>query len=441
MLIQWSTLNDEQQVQSLARPAQTNNPQLSEQVSDIIGRIETNGDKALLDYTSRFDGINLTQVALTEANKACSLALLDPAVKASIDVAYRNIKAFHLAQMPNDVLLETQPGVVCELKHVALDAVGLYIPGGSAPLPSTVLMLGTTAQVAGCPRKVLVSPPNAQQSLAPEILYAASLCDIDEIYLCGGAQAIAALALGTESIAKVDKIFGPGNSYVTEAKQQVVMLPGGPAIDMPAGPSEVLVLADADADADFVASDLLSQAEHGKDSQAILVTESLALAQAVQAAVAKQLTQLSRKEIAEHAMQYARYIVCDSINEAIAVSNQYAPEHLIVQVADTDAALAKLKYAGSIFVGAYSPESAGDYASGTNHVLPTYGYSRNYSSLGLMDFMRRYTVQTLSAQGLQNLGPDIIRIADAEGLDAHANAVAIRLAKLAENNKLAGTPT
>ena len=421
MLIQWSTLNDEQQVQSLARPAQTNNPQLSEQVSDIIGRIETNGDQALLDYTSRFDGINLTQVALTEANKASSLALLDPAVKASIDVAYRNINAFHMAQMPNDVLLETQPGVVCELKHVALDAVGLYIPGGSAPLPSTVLMLGTTAQVAGCPRKVLVSPPNAQQSLAPEILYAASLCDIDEIYLCGGAQAIAALALGTESIAKVDKIFGPGNSYVTEAKQQVV--------------------ADADADADFVASDLLSQAEHGKDSQAILVTESLALAQAVQAAVAKQLTQLSRKEIAEHAMQYARYIVCDSINEAIAVSNQYAPEHLIVQVADTDAALAKLKYAGSIFVGAYSPESAGDYASGTNHVLPTYGYSRNYSSLGLMDFMRRYTVQTLSAQGLQDLGPDIIRIADAEGLDAHANAVAIRLAKLAEKNKLAGTPT
>lgn len=431
MLIQWSSLNSQQQAECLSRPAQTNNPQLSEQVSDIIGRINTNGDAALLDYTTRFDGISLDQVALSHQAQAQALASLDSAVKASIDVAYRNIKAFHTAQMPNDVLLETQPGVVCELKHVALDAVGLYIPGGSAPLPSTVLMLGTTAQVAGCPRKVLVSPPNAQHSLAPEIIYAATLCGIDEIYLCGGAQAIAALALGTESISKVDKIFGPGNSYVTEAKQQVVMLPGGPAIDMPAGPSEVLVLADGAADADFVASDLLSQAEHGKDSQAILVTDSTAFAQQVQAAVAEQLAQLSRQEIAKHAMQYARYIVCDSIAQAIEVSNQYAPEHLIVQVTDTESALARLKYAGSIFVGAYSPESAGDYASGTNHVLPTYGYSRNYSSLGLLDFMRRYTVQTLSAQGLQDLGPDIMRIADAEGLDAHKNAVAIRLAKLA----------
>ena len=260
------------------------------------------------------------------------------------------------------------------------------------------------------------------------------MCDIDEIYLCGGAQAIAALALGTESIQAVDKIFGPGNSYVTEAKQQVALLPGGPAIDMPAGPSEVLVLADCDADPDFVAADLLSQAEHGKDSQAILVTEDKALAEAVQAAVAEQLAMLSRQNIAEHAMQYARYIVCDSIDEAIVVSNTYAPEHLIVQVNDTAAVLAKLKYAGSIFVGPYSPESAGDYASGTNHVLPTYGYSKMYSSLGLLDFMRRYTVQTLSAQGLQELGPAIMDLADAEGLDAHKNAVAIRLAKLAQKD-------
>ena len=435
MQIQWNELTEAQQVAALARPAQSNNPQLSEQVSDIIGRIRTKGDAALLDYTARFDGIELASVQLSADAQATALAQLGTEVKAAIDIAYRNIKAFHTAQMPNDVTLETQPGVVCELKHVALDAVGLYIPGGSAPLPSTVLMLGTTAQVAGCPRKVLVSPPNAQHSLAPEIIYAATLCGIDEIYLCGGAQAIAALALGTETIAKVDKIFGPGNSYVTEAKQQVALLAGGPAIDMPAGPSEVLVLADQDADADFVASDLLSQAEHGKDSQAILVTESLALAEAVQLAVANQLAKLSRQEIAAHAMQYARYIVCDDIAQAIQVSNLYAPEHLIVQVEDTDSALAQLKYAGSIFVGPYSPESAGDYASGTNHVLPTYGYSRNYSSLGLLDFMRRFTVQTLSKQGLQDLGPAIMHLADAEGLDAHKNAVAIRLAKLAAGTR------
>jgi histidinol dehydrogenase len=435
MQIQWNELTEAQQVAALARPAQSNNPQLSEQVSDIIGRIRTKGDAALLDYTARFDGIELASVQLSADAQATALAQLGTEVKAAIDIAYRNIKAFHTAQMPNDVTLETQPGVVCELKHVALDAVGLYIPGGSAPLPSTVLMLGTTAQVAGCPRKVLVSPPNAQHSLAPEIIYAATLCGIDEIYLCGGAQAIAALALGTETIAKVDKIFGPGNSYVTEAKQQVALLAGGPAIDMPAGPSEVLVLADKDADADFVASDLLSQAEHGKDSQAILVTESLTLAEAVQVAVADQLAKLSRQEIAAHAMQYARYIVCDDIAQAIQVSNLYAPEHLIVQVEDTDSALAQLKYAGSIFVGPYSPESAGDYASGTNHVLPTYGYSRNYSSLGLLDFMRRFTVQTLSKQGLQDLGPAIMHLADAEGLDAHKNAVAIRLAKLAAGTR------
>lgn len=434
MLIEWNSLDQAQQKQALARPAQHNNPQLSEQVKDIIDRIRTKGDAAVLDYTARFDGVTLKALRIDEATRVATLAQLAPQVKRAIDIAYANIKAFHSAQRPEDVTLTTQPGVVCELKHVALDAVGLYIPGGSAPLPSTVLMLGTTAQVAGCARKVLVSPPNAEQSLAPEILYAASLCDIDEIYLCGGAQAIAALALGTESIQAVDKIFGPGNSYVTEAKQQVALLPGGPAIDMPAGPSEVLVLADCDADPDFVAADLLSQAEHGKDSQAILVTEDKALAEAVQAAVAEQLAMLSRQNIAEHAMQYARYIVCDSIDEAIVVSNTYAPEHLIVQVNDTAAVLAKLKYAGSIFVGPYSPESAGDYASGTNHVLPTYGYSKMYSSLGLLDFMRRYTVQTLSAQGLLELGPAIMDLADAEGLDAHKNAVAIRLAKLAQKD-------
>ncbi|WP_010178454.1 histidinol dehydrogenase [Glaciecola sp. HTCC2999] len=436
MLIQWNSLAPTAQMDALARPAMADSAALTATVKDIIDDVATRGDEAVLSMTAKFDGVELASLALSKTLIEAGIATLDDTIKTSINVAFANITAFHEAQRPQDVQLTTQPGVDCELKHVPIEAVGLYIPGGTAPLPSTVLMLGATAQVAGCPRKVLCSPPNAHGSLAPEILYAASLCGINEIYLCGGAQAIAALALGTDTIGKVNKIFGPGNSFVTEAKQQVSLLPAGPAIDMPAGPSEVLVLADQFADADFVASDLLSQAEHGKDSQAILVTESLAFAQAVQVAVTEQLATLSRCDIATHAMQHARYIVTESIEQAIEVSNEYAPEHLIVQVRDTDAALASLTNAGSIFVGAWSPESAGDYASGTNHVLPTYGYSRHYSSLGLLDFMRRYTVQTLSKEGLAELGPHIMNLANAEGLDAHRQAVAIRLAKLNQHETL-----
>ena len=436
MLIQWNSLAPTAQMDALARPAMADSAALTAPGKDIIDDVATRGDEAVLSMTAKFDGVELASLALSKTLIEAGIATLDDTIKTSINVAFANITAFHDAQRPQCVHLTTQPGVDCELKHVPIEAVGLYIPGGTAPLPSTVLMLGATAQVAGCPRKVLCSPPNAHGSLAPEILYAASLCGINEIYLCGGAQAIAALALGTDTIGKVNKIFGPGNSFVTEAKQQVSLLPAGPAIDMPAGPSEVLVLADQFADADFVASDLLSQAEHGKDSQAILVTESLAFAQAVQVAVTEQLATLSRCDIATHAMQHARYIVTESIEQAIEVSNEYAPEHLIVQVRDTDAALASLTNAGSIFVGAWSPESAGDYASGTNHVLPTYGYSRHYSSLGLLDFMRRYTVQTLSKEGLAELGPHIMNLANAEGLDAHRQAVAIRLAKLNQHETL-----
>jgi histidinol dehydrogenase len=317
--------------------------------------------------------------------------------------------------------------VVCELKHAPLASVGLYIPGGTAPLPSTVLMLGATAQVAGCARKVLCTPPNKDGQIAVEIRYAASLCDIDEIYLVGGAQAIAALALGTESIIKVDKIFGPGNSYVTEAKQQVSLIPAGPAIDMPAGPSEVLVIADKHANPIFVAADLLSQAEHGTDSQAVLVSNSADLIAAVKQQVTLQLATLNRKTIAEQAVKHSRYILTETLEQAFEVSNAYAPEHLIIQIENARDSLDKLTNAGSIFVGQWSPESAGDYASGTNHVLPTYGYARNYSSLGLADFMRRYTVQELSYHGLQNIGNAIMDLADAEGLDAHRQAVKLRL--------------
>jgi len=424
---QWSLLNQQQQQSLLSRPAMADSAKLSQIVADIISQVSSQGDQALLALTERFDGAKLSQLRIADSAMQNLAAQLTPKVKSAIEVAYANIKAFHQAQYPQDVTVETSPGVVCELKHAPLSSVGLYIPGGSAPLPSTVLMLGVSAQVAGCARKVLCTPPNKDGEIALEIRYAAELCGIDEIYLVGGAQAIAALALGTESIAKVDKIFGPGNSFVTEAKQQVSRIPAGPAIDMPAGPSEVLVIADSQANPVFVASDLLSQAEHGADSQAVLVSDSATLIDAVKAQVTQQLTTLSRQNIAEQAVQHSRYILTDSIEQAFTVSNAYAPEHLIVQIENARDALPKLTNAGSIFVGKWSPESAGDYASGTNHVLPTYGYARNYSSLGLADFMRRYTVQELSYQGLKNIGNAIMDLADAEGLDAHRQAVALRL--------------
>jgi histidinol dehydrogenase len=423
----WSSLNSNQQQALLSRPALADTGSLSQTVTDIVQQVSRNGDKALFALTERFDGAKLSRLKIGETAMQGIEQSLKPEVKRAIEVAYSNIKAFHQAQYPQDVKVETAPGVVCELKHSPLASVGLYIPGGSAPLPSTVLMLGVSAQVAGCGRKVLCTPPNKDGEIALEIRYAAKLCGIDEIYLVGGAQAIAALAFGTESIAKVDKIFGPGNSYVTEAKQQVSRIPAGPAIDMPAGPSEVLVIADTHANPIFVAADLLSQAEHGADSQAVLVSDSESLIEAVKLEVTKQLATLSRQNIAEQAVQHSRYILCDSLEQAFAVSNAYAPEHLIVQIENARDALPQLTNAGSIFVGKWSPESAGDYASGTNHVLPTYGYARNYSSLGLADFMRRYTVQELSYQGLQNIGQAIMDLADAEGLDAHRQAVALRL--------------
>ncbi|MEO9945657.1 MAG: histidinol dehydrogenase [Paraglaciecola sp.] len=423
----WANLHSEQHAKLLSRPALSDNRALSDTVADIIQQVADKGDHALKELTARFDGATLETLRFAQNEQDTFASALKPEVKWAIDQAYANIHAFHAAQYPEDIEVETTLGVICELKHAPLASVGLYIPGGTAPLPSTVLMLGATAQVAGCPRKVLCTPPNKDGEIAVEIRYAASLCGIDEIYLVGGAQAIAALALGTESIAKVDKIFGPGNSFVTEAKQQVSRIPAGPAIDMPAGPSEVLVIADKNASPVFVAADLLSQAEHGADSQAVLVSDSETLIKAVKQQVTEQLATLSRKDIAEQAVQHSRYILTDSLDEAFEVSNRYAPEHLIVQIDNARDSLGKLTNAGSIFVGKWSPESAGDYASGTNHVLPTYGYARNYSSLGLADFMRRFTVQELSHQGLQNIGNAIMDLADAEGLDAHRQAVALRL--------------
>ena len=433
-MINWSTLTSAQQIDALARPAMADSAKLRATVADILEQVVARGDEAVLEFTRRFDSPELTSLKLSIEKRDELAARVTPEVQDAIQTAFANVKQFHEAQYPQDIRLTTTPGVVCEQRFTALEAVGLYIPGGSAPLPSTVMMLGVPAMVAGCERKVLCTPPNAEQEIAPEIAFAAKCCGIGEIYLCGGAQAIAAMAFGTDTITKVDKIFGPGNSFVTEAKQQVSQRADGAAIDMPAGPSEVLVLADESADADFVASDLLSQAEHGPDSQAILVTNSAELIEAVEDAVAKQLAALSRNSIASKAMENARYILTGSVNEAIAVSNQYAPEHLIVQCDNSRGLLPLIKHAGSIFLGPWSPESAGDYASGTNHVLPTYGYARNYSSLGLLDFMRRYTIQELSEDGMRNLGPAIMQLADAEGLDAHRNAVGYRLDKLNKQN-------
>ncbi|MFT5277637.1 MAG: histidinol dehydrogenase [Glaciecola sp.] len=429
-IIEWGQLSEQQQADSLMRPAMKDSVMLRDTVSKILSKVRQNKDSAVIDFTKQFDAADLSNLRLDLSFINEAESKISSKVKRAIDVAYQNIKIFHEAQKPQNISIETSPGVICEQKYDALEKVGLYIPGGSAPLPSTVLMLGVSAQVAGCNLPILCTPPSPQGTIAAEICYAAKICGIEHIYLCGGAQAIAAMAFGTETIPKVDKIFGPGNSFVTEAKQQVSQSIGGAAIDMPAGPSEVLVIADANADAGFVAADLLSQAEHGADSQAVLVSNSRSLIASVQQQLVLQLAQLSRKDIASKAVDNSRYILTDSIEQSVIVSNAYAPEHLIIQTDNPRDLLTNLKHAGSIFVGAYSPESAGDYASGTNHVLPTYGYARNYSSLGLVDFMRRYTVQELSREGLENIGDAIMDLADAEGLDAHRNAVKIRLTGL-----------
>ncbi|CDT01979.1 histidinol dehydrogenase [Vibrio coralliirubri] len=422
----WQSLSESQQDSVLERPAITEGANITATVSDVIAKVRNEGDAALRELTAKFDGVTPESIRVSsgEIEEAC--ARLTPEMKQALEQAYSNIAKFHEAQKPQPIKVETQPGVVCEQVTRAINTVGLYIPGGSAPLPSTVLMLGVPAQIAGCRKVVLCSPP----PIADEILYVAKLCKIDEVYNIGGGQAVAAMAYGTESVAKVDKIFGPGNAYVTEAKRQVSNDFRGAAIDMPAGPSEVLVIADETADADFIAADLLSQAEHGPDSQVVLVTPSPVVADQVTEAVQKQLKELSRANIAQQALASSLIIIAESLTQAIAISNFYGPEHLIVQTKNPRELLPLLDNAGSIFLGDWSPESAGDYASGTNHVLPTYGYTKTYSSLGLADFSKRMTVQELTADGLKGLAPTVVTMAEAEGLDAHKRAVTIRVEKL-----------
>ena len=422
----WQSLSESQQDSVLERPAIAEGANITATVSGVIAKVRNEGDAALKELTEKFDGVTPESIRVLseEIEEAC--ARLTPEMKQALEQAYRNIAKFHEAQKPQPIKVETQSGVICEQVTRAINTVGLYIPGGSAPLPSTVLMLGVPAQIAGCRKVVLCSPP----PIADEILYVAKLCKIDEVYNVGGGQAVAAMAYGTESVAKVDKIFGPGNAYVTEAKRQVSNDFRGAAIDMPAGPSEVLVIADETADADFIAADLLSQAEHGPDSQVVLVTPSPIVADKVTEAVQKQLKELSRATIAQQALASSLIIIAESITQAIAISNFYGPEHLIVQTKNPRELLPLLDNAGSIFLGDWSPESAGDYASGTNHVLPTYGYTKTYSSLGLADFSKRMTVQELTADGLKGLAPTVVTMAEAEGLDAHKRAVTIRIEKL-----------
>ncbi|MFZ7136063.1 histidinol dehydrogenase [Avibacterium avium] len=426
----WKNLTEQEKQQALMRPALSAAKSIKDAVNAIRENVQGNGDKALFELSKKFDKVKLDSLIVPQQAIQAATARLPEALKTAIQNAKANIERFHQAQIPQPVDIETQAGVRCQVVTRPINRVGLYIPGGSAPLFSTVLMLAIPAKIACCKKIVLCSPP----PIADEILYAANLCGVETIYAVGGAQAIVAMAFGTETVVKVDKIFGPGNAFVTEAKRQVSQALNGAAIDMQAGPSEVLVLADENADPDFVASDLLSQAEHGADSQVILVTPSETLAKNTALAIERQLALLPRAETARQALAHSRIFIAEDLAQAVEISNQYAPEHLVVQVENVRALLDQLDNAGSIFLGAYSPESMGDYASGTNHVLPTYGYTRTTSSLGLADFSKRMTVQELSPQGFQDLAPTVIQMATAEQLDAHKNAVLVRLEKLQKEN-------
>lgn len=427
----WQNCSKEQQAELLTRPAIAASNSISQVVKDILTQVKQNGDQALKALSSKYDKTQTNQIKLTEDEIKTAISRVTMDLKQAMQLAVSNIKKFHQAQVRPTITVETMPGIQCQSVTRPIDSVGLYIPGGSAPLLSTVLMLAIPAKIAGCRKVILCSPP----PIADEILYAADLCGVTEIYQLGGAQAIAAMALGTESVPKVDKIFGPGNAYVTEAKRQVSQRLDGAAIDMPAGPSEVLVIADTSANPSFIAADLLSQAEHGPDSQVVLLTPDEKIAQEVSIEVDKQLMQLSRQDIAEKALKESRLIVTNDLEECVDISNRYGPEHLIIQTKNADQLVDKINSAGSIFIGDWSPESAGDYASGTNHVLPTYGYTSTYSSLGLPDFQKRMTVQKLTPDGLKAIGTAVELMAQAEQLTAHKNAVTIRLAKLNADNK------
>ena len=411
------------------RPAQDQAPQVASRVRAIFGQVQAGGDAALFELAAQLDRATLSQLLVSEAEFAAAAAQVPAALQSAIQQAKSNIEAFHAAQREPELRVETMPGVLCRRRSVPVQRVGLYVPGGTAPLFSTLLMLGVPARLAGCPEVVVCTPPQPDGSVSPVILFVARLLGIDKVVKAGGAQAIAALALGTASVPAVDKIFGPGNRYVTAAKQ-LAAAEFGVAIDMPAGPSEVLVMADASANPAFVAADLLSQAEHGPDSQVIVLSDSAALLQQVQAEVAQQLATLPRREVAAQALAHSRAILLPDAATMLRFSNQYAPEHLILATADADELAEQVTNAGSVFLGHLTPEAVGDYASGTNHTLPTSGYARQYSGVSLDSFVRKITFQRLLPAGVRALGPVVEIMAEAEGLAAHARAVTLRLQSL-----------
>ncbi|MBT8140908.1 MAG: histidinol dehydrogenase [Gammaproteobacteria bacterium] len=426
----WNTLAAADQRALLQRPV-SKQSDLQASVAAIIRDVREQGDKALLAYAKRLDGLRSATFTLDTKLVNSIAQQIDPSLRQAIDEAYVRIRSFHELAKPQDFSLETAPGVTCASRYRGYEQIGLYIPGGSAPLISTVLMLGVPAQISGVDNISLCTPLQQHNELHPGIAYAASKCGVTAIFALGGAQAIAAMAYGTETVPGSQKIFGPGNSWVTEAKQQIAFDPRGAAIDMPAGPSEVLVIADARANPDFVAIDLLSQAEHGPDSQAIVISDSQALLNNIDKALDNEIKILTRQDILSESKNNIRLILVDSLQQALTISNDYAPEHLILQSENAETLADNVKNAGSVFIGAWAPESLGDYCSGTNHVLPTYGFARSYNGLSTIDFMQKITFQKVSPQGIQNIGPCAMKLAHAEGLDAHKRAVEIRLNALA----------
>jgi len=413
------------------RPLQ-NQENLSEQVKSVFDEVKINGDKALKFYTEKFDNVVINDFIVSELEINEAKNLVSDELKSAIKIATENIRKFHTSQQEEKKIIEITEGVFCWRESRAIEDIGIYIPGGTAPLFSTVLMLGIPANIAGCNNMALCSPPDKNGKINPAILFAADLVGIKNIFKVGGSQAIAGLTFGTETIPKVDKIFGPGNQYVTFAKQMALNY--NVAIDIPAGPSEVLVIADESSISAFVASDLLSQAEHGTDSQVILLSDSERIINEINIEIKKQLENLPRKEIAQIALENSKAILFNSINEAIDFSNSYAPEHLILSIENAEHFIDKITNAGSVFLGNYSPESAGDYASGTNHTLPTNGFAKNYSGVSLDSFVKKITFQNITKKGIQNIGKTIELMAEAEELIAHKNAVSVRLKYLENEN-------
>ena len=425
--LDWNTLDEAGRREALARPAQSRAEALRHGVEQIIAAVRERGDVALRELSAKYDRCTLDAIAVDEAEFVAAEAALDPALKAAIREAAARIELFHRATAPQPVAVDTAPGVRVERMLRPISRVGLYVPAGSAPLPSTALMLGVPAQIAGCREVVLCSPARADGRCDEAVLYAARLAGVHQVFKLGGAQAIAAMAYGTDSVPRCDKLFGPGNAWVTEAKLQVSSDPEGAAIDMPAGPSEVLVIADAAANPVFVAADLLAQAEHGPDSQVILLSPSAELLGKAAEEVERQCATLPRRAIASQALAQSRLIAVESLAQAVEVSNRYAPEHLILQVAAPRDLLAGIDSAGSVFLGQWTPESVGDYCSGSNHVLPTYGWARSCSGVSVTSFQKQVTVQTCSPDALRQVGLCAATLAGAEGLEAHRRAITTRI--------------